>query len=142
MIRIRWTRCHTYDDAKDCRGIVYLHEWNGFPFYWGICDDSVFGGNPRMVEGKKWNPRYGSSYRHWIEGCLRNGRALYVGVPEDPDGNSLSEIESALIAAYPGTMNDPSKKSVVSQKMAHESDVPICIRKGSRDWSSTHGCPR
>ena len=136
MIRIRWTRCRTYDDAKDFRGVVYLHEWNGSPFYWGKCDESVFGGNARRIDGKKRNPRYGRAYRHWIEGCLRNGGALYVGVPQHSDGKRLSEIESALDAMYPATMNDPSKRSAVPQEMSHEGDVPICIQKRNGEQSA------
>ena len=129
MIRIRWKRGHTYDDAKNYIGIIYLHEWNGSPFYWGICDGSVFGGNARQIDGKRCNPRYGSSYRHWIEGCLRHGGSLYVRVPQDLDGKSLQEIESVLIVKYPAIMNSSSKTIPVRHKMMHEGDVPECIRK-------------
>ena len=130
MIRIRWTRCHTYDDAINVLGVVYLHEWDGSPFYWGICDRSVFGGNTRQIDGRKRSPRYGSSYRHWIEGCLRHGGSLYVGVPQDLDGKTLQEIEGVLIVQYPATMNSPSKTSHVRHEISHEGDVPVCIQKG------------
>jgi hypothetical protein len=131
MIRIRWTRCKTYDDAKDYIGVVYLHEWNGSPFYWGICNGSVFGGNTRQIDGMKRNPRYGSSYRHWIEGCLRHGGSLYVGVPEEKlNGKTLQEIENVLIVKYPTTMNSSSRTSSIRHEIKHEGDVPECIRKG------------
>jgi len=127
-MEIHWKRCHSYDEAKSALGIVYLHEWNGKPFYWGICDTSVFGGNARVIEGVKRNPRYGSSYRHWIEGCLRNGGKLYIGTPSGLGLYSLMDVERTLIALYPSEMNDEADKKVVVEDLQHLGDVPLSIR--------------
>lgn len=93
-MRITWTRCKSYDSAKDSIGVVYLHEWNGCPFYWGIADTTVFGGNARNVDRERRNPRYGRSYRHWIEGVLRHGGRLYVGRVDDLGTYSLKDVEA------------------------------------------------
>ena len=127
-MKICWIRCQNYDEAKNFHGVVYLHEQNGRPFYWGICGISVFGGNPRKVDGMPRNPRYGTSYRHWIEGCLRHAGALYIGTPAEQGNFSLQDIELTLIAMYPSEMNVEEDAQQVIPHIEHQGDVPSSIR--------------
>jgi hypothetical protein len=127
-MQIRWKRCRSYDEARSFCGVVYLHEWHDKPFYWGICDKSVFGGTPRPVDGVKRNPRYGISYRHWIDGCLQHGGRLYMGTPTGGAGRSLEDIERTLIAQYPPELNDGGDGRMVIHDIEHSGDVPPCIK--------------
>jgi len=72
-MKIKWIRCHSYEEARNYSRIIYLHEWHGKPFYWGKAENSFFGGHMRARDGLKASGRYNASYRHWIEGCLRHG---------------------------------------------------------------------
>jgi hypothetical protein len=50
-MKITWVCCRSYDEARDYPRIIYLHEWNGKPFYWGKADKSFFGGHMREKDG-------------------------------------------------------------------------------------------
>jgi len=126
MTTIYWKRCKTYDEAKDHTGVVYLHEWNGIPIYWGKAHNSTFGGNPRKVDGVKKNPRYNTGYRHWIDGCLRYGARLYIGKPEGGENLSIDEIESSLIAAFPTEFNGHNDEPSI--ELIHKGEIPETIR--------------
>ena len=78
-MKITWKHCRSYDEAKDFSRIIYLHQWNGEPFYWGKAHNSFFGGHKRKKDGLHVSGRYNAGYRHWIEGCLRHGGQLFVG---------------------------------------------------------------
>ena len=127
-MQIHWKRCRTYDESKDFSKVIYLHEWNGKPFYWGVCDTSLFGGNPRKIQGIKKNPRYGASYRHWIEGCLRHGGSLYMGMLSEMGDFSLTDIEQTLIAQYPSEMNSRKDAKIIITNIRHVGDVPPSIK--------------
>ena len=127
-MEIHWIRCKCYEDAKNYCDVVYLHEWNNKPFYWGICNISVFGGNTRMLDGRKRNPRYGVSYRHWIEGCLRHGGQLYIGIPSERIDYDLTDIELTLIALYPSEMNVDENARVIVHDIKHSGDIPSSIK--------------
>ena len=65
-MKIKWIRCHSYDEARHYSRIIYLHEWHGRPFYWGKAENSFFGGHMRERDGLKASGRYNAGYRHWI----------------------------------------------------------------------------
>jgi len=127
-MKITWVQCKSYEEAKNFCDIIYLHQWNDKPFYWGICDNSVFGGNPRTIDDRRRNPRYGPSYRHWIEGCLRHGGTLYIGKPTERESYSLEDIELSLIAQFPSEMNPEVNARIIVQDIEHTGDIPVCIR--------------
>lgn len=84
----------------DCRNCLYLHEWGGKPFYWGHTT-TFFGGNARLTPiGKRRAPRYAASYRHWVEGALRRGGRLFIGVPDENSLSRLVDIERYLIIRH------------------------------------------
>ena len=128
QITIEWTRCRRYDEAKNYHQVVYLHEWNGRPFYWGVCDKTVFGGNKRKVKGVERIPRYATSYRHWIEGCLLHGGSLYVGKVLGRVRISLKEIEQALIAQHPPKMSQKGGNGLKPMTICHIGEVPKSTR--------------
>ena len=76
-MRIIWKQCKTYADARDYTGVIYLHERDDKPFYWGIAHKSFFGGHMRAHNEGKISGGYNAGYRHWIEGCLQHGAKLY-----------------------------------------------------------------
>lgn len=125
-MRIDWKKCSTYEDARDYSGIIYLHEWNGRPFYWGKAHKSYFGGHMRTYNEGKISGRYNAGYRHWIEGCLRHGAKLYIGVLSEEAFNSISDVENYLIATYPSEMNSRKIKPL-DLIILHEGNVPVCI---------------
>jgi len=127
-MKITWVQCKSYEEAKNFCDIIYLHQWNGKPFYWGICDNSVFGGNPRTINGRRRNPRYGPSYRHWIEGCLRHGGTLHIGKPTERENYNLEDIELSLIAQFPSEMNPEVNARIIVQDIKHSGDIPVCIK--------------
>lgn len=88
-MQIEWSFCQSYDEAKGSSRVIYLHERDDQPFYWGKADDCSFG------------VRYNSGYRHWIEGCLRYGAKLYVGTPNAEARTRVGEIDEYLIHRYP-----------------------------------------
>ena len=125
-VKIDWKLCRTYDDAKDYQQVIYLHEWSGKPFYWGVANKSKFGGNRQKIENGHLNPRYGSSYKHWIEGCLRHGAILYIGLIDKSSGIELENIEKQLIHDFPSEMNDIEKSQNII--IEHLGDVPLSVR--------------
>ena len=128
-MKIEWVRCHNYDDAKHFRNSVYLHEWNGEPFYWGKIEKSFFGGHMRTRDGFRASGRYNSGYKHWIEGCLQNGASLYFGMVHPGVLFTVDEVENYLIDTYPSKMNvrcDMLKRPVI---LSHTGDIPMSIQK-------------
>jgi hypothetical protein len=91
-----------------------------------MLDRAKFGGNRQTIENGFLNPRYGSSYKHWVEGCLRHGAILYIGTIEEFNGTSIEDVERQLIHDHPSEMNAEEQ----SQDLAieHQGDVPISIR--------------
>lgn len=129
-MKITWVRYKSYDSAQDQTGVIYLHERNGIPFYWGIADKSVFGGNTRSINGEKKNPRYGRSYRHWIESCLQSGSRLYIGCVENLGNYNLEDIEAHLLKTYGSEMNEPiANTNQVTEVIQHYGNVPESILK-------------
>ena len=122
---------NSYEEAKDYFDIIYLHEWNGRPFYWGKVDKSKFGGASKFVGDRRLNARYNPGYKHWIEGCLRHGACLYIGQIEERGEYSLDEIEGFLIAKYPSEMNRRVRAPLTLQQVDHEGEVPISVKGGS-----------
>jgi hypothetical protein len=128
-IEITWVRCLTYEDAQDFTGVIYLHEWNGQPFYWGKAEISHFGGNTRKnLQGKKVSARYSSGYSHWIKGCLQHGAKLYFGLLEENHKVHINDVENFLIKKYRTPNNKKSKVSNdVFTHISHKGTVPECI---------------
>lgn len=127
-MRITWQRCHTYESAKDQYRIIYLHEWDDRPFYWGKAHNSFFGGNSRQIGDLHASGRYNTGYRHWIEGCLRHGAKLYIGHLNDLALEHINEVENWLIYTYGHEMNSrvytPPKRLLIE----HFGDIPASIR--------------
>lgn len=126
-MKITWIRCRSYDEARDFCRIIYLHEWNGKPFYWGKASNSFFGGHMRKKDGFKASGRYNAGYRHWIEGCLRHGGALYIGRPDDEAITHIDEIENYLIRTYGQEMNTRVASPIPDLAIQHEGDIPLSI---------------
>lgn len=100
VITITWTEYKTYAEAMDCQNCLYLHEWDGKPFYWGHTT-TFFGGNARRSPiGMRKAPRYAASYRHWVEGALRHGGRLFIGIPDENSLSRLVDIERYLIHRF------------------------------------------
>jgi len=127
MMKISWVKCKTYAEAKDYSRVIYLHEWDEKPFYWGKAHNSFFGGHKRNRDGLHASGRYNSGYRHWIEGCLRHGASLYIGQLSNNALEIIDELENFLIYTYGHEMNTrvttPTRELVVT----HEGDVPKSI---------------
>jgi hypothetical protein len=109
-MKIRWICCRSYGEAKDFREIIYLHVWAEKPFYWG--------------KASSFAARYNYSYRHWIEGCLRHGGALYVGQLDDEAFSRIDEVENYLIRKYPSEMNKRVLPPVADITIEHEGEIP------------------
>jgi len=126
-MRIKWIRCNSYNEAKDYSRVIYLHEWEGEPFYWGKAHNSFFGGHKRKNGDLHASGRYNSGYRHWIEGCLQHGAKLYIGQLDEEALLNIDELENFLISTYGHKMNskfhEPKRELLVS----HIGDVPECI---------------
>jgi hypothetical protein len=126
---ITWKRCFSYEDARNYTGIIYLHEWDGKPFYWGKAHNSYFGGHMRTFNEGKISGRYNVGYRHWIEGCLRHGAKLYIGLLDEEGLSTISAVENYLINTYPSEMNTKKVQSI-PLTITHQSEVPTCIILG------------
>lgn len=128
-MEIFWQQCNTYDEARNHSRIIYLHEWNEQPFYWGKAHNSFFGGHKRKFDGMNASGRYNSGYRHWIEGCLRHGAKLYVGKLDLEALVHIDEVENFLIHTYGHEMNTrvnvPPKKLLIE----HKGSVPASITR-------------
>ena len=133
-MKIKWIRCNSYEEARDYSRIIYLHEWYGKPFYWGKVENSFFGGNTRKRDGLKVSARYNPGYRHWIEGCLRHGGALYIGTLDEEARGHIDEVENYLIHTCGSQMNTKVAPPLSLLEIEHEEDVPQSIvssQKGS-----------
>jgi len=128
-MKITWKRCLNYEEARDHTGIIYLHEWFDEPFYWGKAHKSYFGGHMRKFNEGQMSGRYNVGYRHWIEGCLRHGAKLYIGILDEEALGLISEVENYLINRYPSEMNT-KKLAPTELEIMHEGDVPSMIASG------------
>jgi hypothetical protein len=126
-MKVNWIRCRSYEQARDYSRIIYLHEWAGKPFYWGKAENSYFGGNKRTRDGVKISARYGPSYQHWIEACLRHGGRLYIGELDEEALGCLDEVENFLIHTYGHVMNKKVAAPIRQLQIEHEGDVPQSI---------------
>lgn len=127
-MRITWQRCCTYEEARGKARIIYLHEWDDKPFYWGKAHESFFGGHKRSLNGLTASGRYNAGYRHWIEGCLRHGAKLYVGQLDAEALVQMDEVENYLIFTYGYEMNTLWRAPLCALKIEHDGDVPATIR--------------
>jgi hypothetical protein len=125
---IDWIQCATYEEAKDYSRVIYLHEWNDKPFYWGKADSSFFGGHKRKYDGLHASGRYNSGYRHWIEGCLRHGAKLYIGRLDGEARKRIDEIEQYLICTFGHVMNTRVCAVAPDVVVRHAGSVPASIR--------------
>lgn len=128
-MNITWTRCSTYEEARDFSRVIYLHEWHEKPFYWGKAHNSFFGGHKRNRDGLHASGRYNSGYRHWIEGCLQHGAKLYVGQLNAEALNNIDEVENFLIHTYGHVMNTRVSNPVRPIKITHTGEIPATITK-------------
>ncbi|MDN7176960.1 hypothetical protein M0D69_02775 [Caballeronia sp. SEWSISQ10-4 2] len=128
-MKITWHQCNTYAEARDYSGIVYLHEWNDKPFYWGKAHKSFFGGHMRERDGLRASGRYNVGYRHWIEGCLRHGAKLYIGLLDQEALVNIDEIEKFLIHTYGHEMNTKIVVPIRSLQIEHSGVAPMCLRE-------------
>lgn len=132
-MEITWIRCNSYDDAKDYSRVIYLHQWNDKPFYWGKAHNSFFGGHKRVRGDLHASGRYNTGYRHWIEGCLKHGGRLYVGLLDQEAVAAINEVENYLIYTFGHEMNTRVVKPKKKLEIQHRGDVPvfICANKSS-----------
>ena len=126
-MKITWKRCHSYEEAKDFARIIYLHQWNDEPFYWGKAHNSFFGGHKRKRDDLHASGRYNAGYRHWIEGCLKHGGQLYVGQLDCEALACVDEVENYLIYTYGHEMNTKVETPQRSLSIEHEGDIPSSI---------------
>lgn len=124
--KLEWTRCLTYEDAQNFSYIIYLHEWHGEPFYWGIAR-TYFGGSRRMLGEGIACGRYNSGYRHWIEGSLRHGGRLYVARIIEGDQSRLQEVENYLICSFGHQANRRETAVLQDLSICHSGGVPLTI---------------
>ncbi|MEY2335099.1 hypothetical protein AAE485_14990 (plasmid) [Acidithiobacillus ferriphilus] len=128
-MHIRWTLCRSYDDARDFTGVIYLHERDGKPLFWGKAEKSAFGGHSRIIDGLKFSVRYPESYRHWIDACLAQGDRLYIGeivgteIGNEENHLKIAEICKFLLMAYPAAYNKP-QESATYFDLRHTGYVP------------------
>ena len=126
-MQITWVHCASYEEAKDFCRCIYLHEWNHKPFYWGKAHNSFFGGHKRTRNGLTASGRYNAGYRHWIEGCLRHGGKLYIGLLEEYSVSKIDEIENWLIYTYGHVMNTKVRTPPSPLGINHKGNIPTCI---------------
>lgn len=157
-ITIQWTECFSYEQAKNFHSCVYIHEWDGSAYYIGL-SNTWFGGSRRKLDGKTRSPRYGTSYRHWIDGCLERGARLFVGKLGDPKSTTveyvlevkkykwwserydreeviaksisltIGEIEDKLIAQLDPPANREDKPDHAGLILVHIGDVPEYLKR-------------
>lgn len=132
-MQINWILCKSYDEAKNYSRVIYLHSWDDMPFYWGKAHNSFFGGHKRKRDGLHASGRYNSGYRHWIEGCLRHGAKLYVGVLDSVALSNVDELENYLIHKYGHVMNSKISKPARELVIQHLGTVPEFIIAGVFD---------
>ena len=120
-IEIEWVKCTDYRSATDYKGVIYLHEKDGKPFYWGKAHNSTFG------------VRYNAGYRHWIEGCLRSdGVCLYIGKLNKGGLELIDELEMQLIHKYGSVMNVRRVEPKRLYEIKHGGEIPSSIANYSR----------
>ena len=117
-VTVSWVRCESYEEAREHRSCVYVHEWFGEAYYIGkIGKVTWFGG------------RYNTSYRHWIDGCLEHGARLYVGRLAAEHEDLIDVIEYMLL----GVMNPPKnvRKTLRSNDVTllHVGQVPAQLQE-------------
>ena len=133
-VRMVWTEPGSYDDAQDFFHCVYIHEKDGRIFYVGEANTSSFGGYGRrkICKDGKWdgemrNPRYQSSYRHWIDALLSTGSRLFIGEVEDT--GRVTEVERHLRWQLQPELDrdrsNPPKES--PNQITHLGDVPLFL---------------
>ena len=123
---LEWTGCLTYEDAMNHSGIIYLHEWDHEPFYWGIAR-TYFGGSTRALGDRRVSGRYNSGYRHWIEGCLRHGARLYVAKIVSGDDSRIQEVENFLICTHGHVANRRETAILTELVISHRGDIPASV---------------
>jgi hypothetical protein len=128
LMQITWKRCQSYAEAKDFSRIIYLHEWNGQPFYWGKAHESFFGGHKRKGANLEASGRYNSGYSHWIEGCLRHGGLLYVGQLDKGALAVIDDVEKYLIVTYGHVMNKKGTRYNKTLSIEHHGEIPLSIQ--------------
>lgn len=128
-MKITWRRCRTYEEAKDHCRVIYLHEWDDKPFYWGKAHNSFFGGHSRQIGDLRASGRYNAGYRHWIEGCLRHGAKLYVGRLSELALANINDVENWLIHTYGHEMNTRVRTPDVALCVEHLGEVPASISR-------------
>jgi hypothetical protein len=126
-MQITWIKCNSYDEAKNYSRVIYLHEWDNKPFYWGKAHNSFFGGHKRKLDDLHASGRYNSGYRHWIEGCLRHGAKLYIAKLDDEALQNIDELENFLIYKYGHEMDTKVKKPTREIQITHLGEVPLFI---------------
>ena len=120
-IEIEWVKCTDYRSATDYKGVIYLHEKDGKPFYWGKAHNSTFG------------VRYNAGYRHWIEGCLiSDGVCLYIGKLNKGGLELIDELEMQLIHKYGSVMNVRRVEPKRLYEIKHGGEIPSSIANYSR----------
>jgi len=124
-MRVTWTRCPRYKDAKALpRGVVYLHEENGQPFRWG------------MANSCRFTDRYNVGYEHWITGCLLQRGKLYIGCPDSRRPGIVRDVERTLILAFRPASGlnrkapKPKNEMVLTHVGMHgiQENIPRCLR--------------
>ena len=129
---LTWQLCKTYEEARDHSRVIYLHEWDDKPFYWGKAHNSFFGGHKRQLGDLHASGRYNSGYRHWIEGCLRHGAKLYIGKPDAEALLRLDEVEKFLISTYGHEVNTRVPKAVKPLSIEHRGTIPLAIQNAAK----------
>ena len=128
IVEVHWVECCSYDEAKDYFSCVYIHERDGQAYYVGIVDNSVFGGSTREIGDRRRSPRYGVSYRHWIDGCLEYGARFFIGTPRLTSRYSIKNVEDQLIDHLRPVKN--ADIGYTAQfRIRHLGAVPICVER-------------
>lgn len=89
----------------------------------------------------KCGTRYNSGYRHWIEGCLRNGGRFYIGKIKKQGKHTLDDVEALLYKKYGAIINVKVKEKSPVKTIEHSGNVMESIEGGYplRNGSSGRG---
>lgn len=110
---IKWKRYNSYDEASsDTSKGIYIHDWQGKPYYVGMLSGSTFG------------TRYISAYRHWIDGCIEHGARLFIGSVVQTDVEYIESIETIVIQLLNPLKNRIRKLPQAKLHLIHEGQVP------------------
>ena len=126
--KIEWVKCAKYRDAIEYEGVIYLHEIDDGPFYWGKAHRSSFG------------VRYNSGYRHWIEGSLKGGGCLYIGILDNDGLEVIDELEMQLIHQYGTVMNQQIVEPSTIRDIQHVGEVPVSITNNNGGFVENTPC--